>query len=333
MIDTKSQQAKRIVFMYKKLLSGYKLSTVEMHRLIEDNFGEISLRSVQRDLRVLQESEETIETFNEGKTVVYYIPRMTRPGAPVNIGGTDLLSLHILKAHLKTFKGTAIENNTKELEAKLEELAPANAYASDSLYWNKNIGQYDYSAYDKILMQIMHYISEKKWVKIAYHPLKDLNDVEEHICIFKSIFTYFGYLYVAAFDSKHKKYVVYAVHRIESIEQYDDIPRVRVPKFDYERFIKNRFGVYDGKPKRIELLVSPDYAHYFVGRFWHNSQKIVENADGSLTIKLNVPIVPDFISWLLSWGDAVKVISPRTLQKELVKKAQNIIYLYNGDKK
>jgi predicted DNA-binding transcriptional regulator YafY len=328
MQDTKSQQAKRIVFMLKKLLNGYKLSTYEMYRLVENNFGELSLRSVQRDLRVLQESEETIETYNEGKTVIYYIPRMTRPGAPVNIGGTDLLSLHILKAHLKTFKGTMIESNTQDLESKLEELAPANAYASDSMYWNKNIGQYDYSAYDKILLQIFHYISERRWVKIGYRPLRNLKKTEEYICIFKSIFTYFGYLYVAAFDAKHKKYVVFAVHRIESIEQYDDIPRVRVPKFNYEAFIKNRFGVYDGKPKRVELYVSEEYTHYFVGRFWHNSQVIKKNKDGSLTIRLNVPIVPDFISWLLSWGDAVKVKSPRTLQKQLVDKAKDIIDLY-----
>ncbi len=328
MVDTKSQQAKRIVFMLKKLQNGHRLSAADMHNLLADNFGEISLRSVQRDLRVLQESEETIATYNEGKTVFYYIPRMTRPGAPVNIGGTDLLSLHILKAHLKTFKGTVIENNTKDLETKLEELAPANVYASDSMYWNKNIGQYDYSAYDKILRRIIHYITENKWVKIDYYSLKNLDEVEEHICIFKSIFTYFGYLYVAAFDAKHKEYVVYAVHRIDSIDEYDKTPQVRVPKFNYEKFLKRRFGVYAGKPKRVELLVSAEYAHYFVGRFWHDSQKIKKNQDGSLTILLNVPLVPDFISWIFSWGKIIRVVSPRSLQNEVLNQAKELLKLY-----
>ena len=329
MTDSKSQQAKRIVFMLKLLLNGHKLSASEMHNLIERQFGEISLRSVQRDLRVLLESEETIETYNEGKTIIYQIPRMTRPGAPVNIGGTDLLSFHILKAHLKSFKGTIIEENAKDLETKLEELAPSNAYASDSLYWNKNIGQYDYSAYDKILRQIMYYIAENRWVKIAYKHLSNLEDSEEHICMFKSIFTYFGYLYVAAFDTKYNKYIVFAIHRIEQIEQYDEVPRSRVPKFNYEKFIQHRFGVYSGKPKRVELKISAEYAHYFKGRFWHDSQVLKDNPDGSLTIIFKVPLVPDFISWIFSWGDIIEIVSPKNLQKEIINKAHDVLKIYN----
>jgi predicted DNA-binding transcriptional regulator YafY len=329
MADTGTNQAARLIFMLKKLQNGYVLSAEQMLDEIRENFKEVSLRTVQRDLRLLQDSDPTIETKNEGRTVYYFIPRQLRERAPVVIGGSDLLSLHILKAHLKTFKGTVVEELTKELTKKIEEIAPANVYSIDSLYWNKNIGQFDYFNYDKTLRQIIYYIEHDKWVKLEYCPLKHLNKSEIHTVKMKSIFTYFGYLYVAAYDIKHKKYVVFAVHRIESIEQIDNVPYVKVPKFDYNKFVKNRFGVYGGQPENVVLRIKPGYAHYFENRYWHITQKLEKQNDGSTLLKLRVPIVPDFISWIISWGDMITVETPNTLKRKVIKQLEATLKNYN----
>ncbi len=333
MSDTNTNQAARLIFMLKKLQNGYELSAEQMLDRIRENFKEVSLRTVQRDLRLLQDCDPTVETKNDGRTVYYYIPRKLRERAPVVIGGSDLLSLHILKAHLKTFKGTVVEELTKSLSNKLEEIAPANVYSIDSLYWNKNVGQYDYFNYDKTLRQIIHYITKDKWVRLNYCPLKHLDEPEPHIVKMKSMFTYFGYLYVAAYDIKHKNFVVFAVHRIDSIEQIDDEPRVKVPKFDYNKFVKNRFGVYGGHPVNVTLKIKPEYTHYFENRFWHISQKFEKQSDGSMLLKLRVPIVPDFVSWIISWGDMITVVSPNTLKHKVIKKLKNTLENYNKDMK
>lgn len=331
MNSSQSQQAKRIVFMLKRLYNGQKFTTKGIHRLLNENFNNISLRTVQRDLRVLQDSDESVETFLESKQKFYFIPREVRAGAPVNIGSNDILSLHILKAHLETFRGTVVEEQTKELERKLEELAPSNVYASESLFWNKNIGQYDYTNYDSIIRRLIKYIGENKWVKMQYHPLKNLDKSEEHICIMKSLFTYFGYLYVAAFDIKHKKYVTFAVHRIDSVDALDEIPKVKVPKFNYKNYFKNRFGVYNGPHKLIKLKIKDEYLHYFENRFWHATQKFKKQADGSTILSMSVPIVPDLISWIISWGEMVTVVSPKELKKRVKKKLEKTLKNYTGD--
>lgn len=331
MDSSQSQQAKRVVFILKRLYNGKKFTTNEIHQLLNENFKNISLRTVQRDLRVLQDSDESVETFLEGKQKFFFIPREVRAGAPVNIGSNEILSLHILKAHLETFKGTVVEEDTKELERKLEELAPSNVYASDSLFWNKNIGQFDYSNYDFIIRRLINYIGENKWVKMQYRPLRNLDKSEEHICIMKSIFTYFGYLYVAAFDIKHKKYVTFAVHRIDSVDSLDEIPNIRVPKFKYKNYFKNRFGVFNGPHKLVKLKIKDEFLHYFENRFWHATQKFEKQADGSTILRMSVPIVPDLVSWILSWGEIITVVSPKELRKRVKKKLEKTLINYTGE--
>jgi len=331
--STTSQQAKRLIFMLKKFQNGKVLSAQEMRELINENFPKVTLRTVQRDLRVLQDCEETLETDSEGHTILYYIPRSTRPGAPVSIGGNDLLSLHILKAHLKTFKGTVIEENTKHLQSQLEELAPSNVYAEDSIYWNKNIGQFNYSDYDKIIRRIIHYTSKGEWVKVLYRKLENINKPEKYEAVLKSVFTYFGYLYVASFSAKHNKFIVFAIHRIDDIVPVDRIPSIKVPKFDYNRFLKSHFGVFGGTPKNVVLQIKAEYAHYFENRFWHDSQKFEKSHNGDLILKLKVPIVTDFVSWVFSWSDVITVIGPKALKERIIQTAENTISNYYKGKK
>jgi predicted DNA-binding transcriptional regulator YafY len=41
-----------------------------------------------------------------------------------------------------------------------------------------------------------------------------------------------------------------------------------------------------------------------------------------------VPIVPDFTAWLMSWGDAIKILKPKELIINLKRKYQSALDLY-----
>lgn len=326
-----SQQAKRIVFMLKKLQDGNRLTANELLEMINKEFDTVSLRTIQRDLRVLEECETAVDVLSEGKSNRYYIPRMMRRGVAMRIESNDLLSFHILKAHLKTFKGTMIEEHTKHLSQQLDEYFPYNAFETESLYWNKNIGQFDYSNYDKTIRQVIHYASKDEWVEINYSAL---DNEQPHILKGKlgPIFTYYGYLYVAAYVTKHKKYIALALHRIDQMKRIDK-QYIKVPAFNFNEFASTRFGVFEGDSTRVVLKVRSKFAHYFENRFWHNSQRFSRDDKNNLLIHLDVPIVPDFVSWVISWGDMITVLKPNELIKELVNKATGVLNSYNYETK
>jgi proteasome accessory factor B len=50
---------------------------------------------------------------------------------------------------------------------------------------------------------------------------------------------------------------------------------------------------------------------------WHRSQQIVDRADGSIVLQLEVSIDPPLRSWVLSFGAAARVLLPSALAGEI----------------
>jgi predicted DNA-binding transcriptional regulator YafY len=74
------------------------------------------------------------------------------------------------------------------------------------------------------------------------------------------------------------------------------------PTFDPQKRRQDAFGVSWQDPVDIVLRFRSDQAPYVRERQWHPSQQLTE-----LEIR----------RWILGWGDAVEVISPEELRREL----------------
>ncbi len=313
-------QTQRIVFMLKKFQTGHKYTTAEVHEMICKEFGEHSLRTVQRDMLLIKKSEPAMSYSKTGKEYLWYIPREIRnTNALMRIDHNELLSFHILKAHLKTFTGTIIEEDVKKLAKKIEQFAPNDIYAIDSLFWDQNIGHYDYSQHDDIIRKVVDVISNKQWVNIDYNT-SSKGVINQILVLLRCLFTYNGSVYAVAYVPKHDTHIALTLQNIKNIEVIKH--KQKAPDFEFKEWTKNRFGVFYGNIRRVVLKVQPEFKHYFVNRKWHQSQILTEEEDGSLTIEFKVPIGADFVSWILSWGDAIKVEKPIELI-EVIKDSLN----------
>ena len=77
-------------------------------------------------------------------------------------------------------------------------------------------------------------------------------------------------------------------------------------------------GVNQGTPENIELSFAPKIARYVRERVWHPSQQATDQPDGSLRLTLDVCNDWALKSWVLGFGGLATVISPPTLQAEIV---------------
>ena len=121
-----------------------------------------------------------------------------------------------------------------------------------------------------------------------------------------------GNWYVFGFCHKHQKFMVYSLSRMKDLILLD--PNVGIWNNDVE-------------PIKIELLFSKEINTYILERTWHKDQDCKQNDDGSVYLSFTSNQTQELKYWIMSFGSAVKVLSPETLRedikKELLKSIDN----------
>lgn len=124
-----------------------------------------------------------------------------------------------------------------------------------------------------------------------------------------------GALYLVAFVPEYDEFRTFAVERLLSVsvseERFEPVER------DQEAFAHS-LGVHEGPPERVEIAFEPRIVPYVKERVWHPSQRIRDEADGSIVLTLDV--CNDFAlrSWILGFGPLARVVSPPHLAAQIL---------------
>lgn len=146
-----------------------------------------------------------------------------------------------------------------------------------------------------------------------YHPYRLLNVAQAFYCVGK----------VPAHDGL----TTLATHRIIGIELLTDTFDVD-QALDVNRYQQEAFGVVWEAPLDIVLRFRADQAPYVAERQWHPSQELRWQPDGSLEVAFRAGGLFEIRRWILGWGDAVEVIRPAVLRKDLQQTLQSAARLY-----
>jgi predicted DNA-binding transcriptional regulator YafY len=127
--------------------------------------------------------------------------------------------------------------------------------------------------------------------------------------------------YLVAKDLKDNTVKTFALDRLTE-------PAIKNKTFVYPKDeilikkFKYCFGVItpdEGEPDTIILSFTPFQAKYIKTMPLHSSQKVVEETDKKCIVELTLFPTHDLIMEILSFGSEVKVLSPKSLAKEVVK--------------
>ncbi len=125
-----------------------------------------------------------------------------------------------------------------------------------------------------------------------------------------------GGLYCLGRVPPHENLTTLAVDRVRTLRVSDFEFEVD-PTFDADRYRRESFGVIWEKPRNVTIRFSADQAPYVRERMWHPSQQIRELRDGRLELTFCAGGTFEITRWVLGWGDAAKVIRPRSLRKHI----------------
>lgn len=129
--------------------------------------------------------------------------------------------------------------------------------------------------------------------------------------------------YLIGYDSDAGIIKHYRVDKMTSLS-LTDISRdgaAMFSDFDMAQYSKKTFGMYGGKEEQVTLRFSNRLAGVVIDRF---GQDVVLLKDGKdyFRTTVKVAVSPTFLSWVLNFGEQVKILSPASVQeayKDLLK--------------
>lgn len=319
----KLNKTERILFILDNLSHRESFTTSQMMAKFDRANYEVSERKVQRDLEALHKFNKIKLLGREKREKLWMYNEVLQKIPSIYIPENEVLSFHILKAHLQHFKGTVIEESINELFKKLEDVIPGDVFSKESMFWDKNFGKYDYFQVDATIRRSIKYISNNKWIEVDYYNAPK-DKTSTFICYPRTMFEYSGSLYLVVYLPKpaddHRVLLIQNIEKIVELKNKaeEKMKKIKVPEFKFDEWAKYRFGVFFGDLVNVKLLIKKDYKRFFENRHWNHSQKFTKQRNGSLLLEMQVPIVPDFVSWIVGWGEGIKVLEPQELIDRVV---------------
>jgi len=182
----------------------------------------------------------------------------------------------------------------------------------------------------KHLNGILHAIQNKFQLRISYQKFwkekPEKRIIEPYLLKeFKSRW------YVIAFDLDKKALRIFGLDRILDLH-ISDVKFQYPQKTDVKKYFEDCFGIIspnNQKPQKVKLLFTENQGEYIKTLPLHSSQKIVEISGDIMTIELNLIVSYDFEMELLSYGEFVKVLEPKSLADSIKTRLERGFKVYN----
>ena len=123
--------------------------------------------------------------------------------------------------------------------------------------------------------------------------------------------------YIVGYFHRREEIRTFSLSRMISVEQTGK--QLVIPNnFDFKNLSGSRFGVHwGGEEINVEILFPRHVADYVKERTWHPSQTIIEHDNGDVILALTANHLMELKRWILSWGNAARVLAPDDLVREI----------------
>ncbi len=102
-------------------------------------------------------------------------------------------------------------------------------------------------------------------------------------------------------------------------------------KFDSADYAGKLFNMFSGKEERVKLCCSNKILEEIIERFGEDKIKLSSQNADNFTAEVVAVTGEGFISWVMQYGSAIKVISPSKLKTAIGARAAEIAKIYNNE--
>lgn len=299
---------------------------------------EVDRRSVYRLLDIIQDLGfpvyDDIQDFGREKSwkldadYILKLPNITLPDIRLNL--SEVIALYLLRANSSLYAETEIESRIKSAFSKLSQFIPKDFHDRikklKSLFISSNKLTKDYSGKEEIIDALTVAMLNNKTCLISYFSFMDDKTKKFRIDPLH-FFESSGGLYLFVRATRFGDIRILAVERIDSLEELDDV--FEYPDdFNPEAKLNQAFDMVYDEPIELEVVFSPDQAKYIKERRFSPQQEVIDNPDGSITLKMNTSGWFDVKKWLLGFGAEAVVLRPEGLREEIAQEIRTALEKY-----
>ena len=286
-------------------------------------------KSIYNDLRDLAKLGIEVEGEPVGNRYHYHV--VNRP--------FELAELKLLVDAIQSSKFIT-ERKTNALIKKLEKLVSKfdaqklqrQVYVSGRI---KTMNESIYYTVDAI----HNAISENKKIRFQYYQWNAKKEMElrhngawYHISPWGLSWDDENY-YLVGYDSDAEQIKHYRVDKMLRIQLSEEKRegKEHFRKLNMAEYSKKSFGMFGGREQTVKLLVDNSLAGVIIDRFG-KSVMIIPADEGHFTVNVDVHVSRQFLAWVFSLGEQVKIISPDEVVNEMRKETERLIRQYGGNK-
>ena len=133
--------------------------------------------------------------------------------------------------------------------------------------------------------------------------------------------------YLITYKAKYDNYAHYRVDKMEQIEQSEEKRILSENAFDLSSYSKTMFQMFSGEEKEVSILFENTLVGVVYDRFGVHIP-ISKKGDNHFLCRVKVAVSPQFLSWVMSFGDKAKIVSPNDVVEEMQSLLQSICNQY-----
>ena len=295
---------------------------------VDPKSGGISIRTLREDIAFMESDvgwSADIERVRAGKKSYY---RYRDPNFSINnqpLNQTELIQINSALEIISRFNGMPQFAWVNEIVTKIN-----NGFEVKNN--NESIISFDSNQYLKgieFLGDLFNAINSCKVLKMLYRPFKSDHDIDMVIHPYY-LKQYNNRWFLFGLNDKYKTISNIALDRIVSFE-ITTLKYIKNKSIDFNEYFEDIIGVTrpeNGKLTKIELLFKNEEAPYVLTKPLHGSQKTKSFDEEGLLVTIEIIPNIEFEKMILSFGDRVKVISPKKIVELIKKRYDNARKLY-----
>jgi predicted DNA-binding transcriptional regulator YafY len=237
-----------------------------------------------------------------------------------------LLGAHLLKA----YEGTPFAKDLNLLFKKIEAMLPEKVeirlehIQSGITFCNPPARKLDPAIWLIVLRAVIH----QRVLTITYQS-PAAGKEKEHILHPYHVLNLEGEWYLLAYNEQHQSISQFAIPRIKAARL--SARTFQIPDtFKVNDVLATRFGRYlhhgeTKKPITVKLLIAPVLATWAGEKEWHPKQKLIRRKGGAVELHLPIADTRDIEPWILSLGEHVRILGPKSLATTIRQRHLNAI--------
>lgn len=287
---------------------------------------ETSSRTIHRDLDYMRCELNAPLEYSAKERGFYYTEEQYQLPA-MNIRESDLFAIYLTEKLLEQYEGTPIYDSLRSMFRKIEDSLPDKVVikpADQSRF--TVIPPFSTVILPEVLPTVFDCLRTSTRLEIEYRTPGGTT-------VWRQIDPYHGVRfegdwYVVGYCHLRKEIRTFSLSRIQKLKQCQE--RFRLPeRFDFKKLSGSHFGAHwSDEEFEVRILFAKEAAMYVRERQWHPTQNFEEREDGSLLLTMTVNHLLELKRWVLSWGDAARVLAPSSLVEEMRNATQSMAAFY-----